>query len=495
MDFGRLAHGEGPIDQPAWCTLTSAMRVAQNEYSGVQIRCLGLAGADDERTKKQAVEELLSPDDEREIFIDGESRSVIRVTQPIASPAEHEEGAALRLRTTSSATRGALVWEADDRSEPGPGEIEIKVAAVGLNFRDVMWNLRLLPEEALEEGYAGTGLGMECAGTVSKVSPDVEGLQPGDRVLAFAPKAFSSHVIVPAFAASRLPDQLSFQAATTVPVAFLTAYYSLVHLAQLRAGETVLIHGGAGAVGLAAIQIARHCGATVIATAGSHEKRALLRSLGVDLACNSRTLSFADEIMAHTRGKGVDVVLNSLAEEAMLRSFDCLAPFGRFVELGKRDFFANTHLRLRPLRRNISYFGVDVDQLLGQHKDLTARLFGELLGLFAQGDLVPLPYQVVPGERVADAFRLMQRSGTSARSSSRRPPTRPIWGGRPVTFRWPRMAFTWSSAERTALAWRPPNGWPIAGRRASSWRAGPGTPPTCRWPRSRHCASRASRSR
>lgn len=411
MDFGRLAAGEGPIDQPTWCTLTSAMRVAQNEYSGVQIRCLGLAGADDEHTKKQALEELLSPDDEREIFIDGESRSIIRVTQPLASPTPHREEEALRLRTTSSATRGALVWEADGRAEPGPGEIEIKVAAVGLNFRDVMWNLRLLPEEALEEGYAGAGLGMECAGTVSKVSPDVQGLQPGDRVLAFAPKAFSSHVIVPAFAASRLPDQLSFQAATTVPVAFLTAYYSLVHLAQLRAGETVLIHGGAGAVGLAAIQIARHCGATVIATAGSHEKRALLRSLGVDLACNSRTLSFADEILAHTGGKGVDVVLNSLAEEAMLRSFDCLAPFGRFVELGKRDFFANTHLRLRPLRRNISYFGVDVDQLLGQHKDLTARLFGELLALFGQGDLVPLPYQVVPGERVADAFRLMQRSG------------------------------------------------------------------------------------
>ena len=106
----------------------------------------------------------------------------------------------------------------------------------------------------------------------------------------------------------------------------------------LRRGETVLVHGGAGAVGLAALQVARHVGAKVIATAGSDEKRALLRDLGAELVLNSRTLSFADEILVHTDGKGVDVVLNSLAGEAMVRSMDCLKPFGRSVELGKARF-------------------------------------------------------------------------------------------------------------------------------------------------------------
>jgi NADPH:quinone reductase-like Zn-dependent oxidoreductase/acyl carrier protein len=194
-------------------------------------------------------------------------------------------------------------------------------------------------------------------------------------------------------------------------VAFLTAYYALVHLAQLRRGETVLVHGGAGAVGLAAMQIARHLGARVVATAGSDEKRALLRNFGVDLVCNSRSLTFVDEVAAFTQGAGVNVVLNSLAGEAMVRSMDCLARFGRFVELGKRDFYSNTHLGLRPLRRNITYFGVDVDQLIRDYRELTQRLFGEILGLFAEGALVPLPYRVFTGSHVAEAFRLMQRSG------------------------------------------------------------------------------------
>src|SRR5260221_5110729 len=204
---------------------------------------------------------------------------------------------------------------------------------------------------------------------------------------------------------------MTLESATTVPVAFLTAYYALVHLAQLRRGETVLVHGGAGAVGLAAMQVARHIGARVIATAGSDDKRALLRNFGADLVCNSRTLTFVDEVAAFTQGVGVHVVLNSLAGEAMVRSMDCLARFGRFVELGKRDFYSNTHIGLRPFRKNLTYFGVDVDQLIRDHKELTQRMFGEILGLFAEGALVPLPYRMFSGSHVAEAFRLMQRSG------------------------------------------------------------------------------------
>ena len=152
----------------------------------------------------------------------------------------------------------ALAWIASPRAPVGPGEVEITIAAVGLNFRDVMWNLGLLPEEALEDGYAGAQLGMECAGTISVVGPEVEGLAVGDQVVAFVSGGFASHVVAPAFAVSPLPAGLTLEAAATLPVAFLTAYYSLVHLAHLKRGETVLVHGGAGAVGLAALQIARH---------------------------------------------------------------------------------------------------------------------------------------------------------------------------------------------------------------------------------------------
>ncbi|MDP1750822.1 MAG: type I polyketide synthase, partial [Reyranella sp.] len=351
---------------------------------------------------------------ERELFFTTGRRTVFRVEcggSLHAALVSSVDNTALRLATRHGAGRGALAWISGDRPEPGPGEVEIQVATTGLNFRDVMWNLRLLPEEALEDGYAGAGFGMECAGTVTRTGPGVEGLDTGDRVVAFVPGAFASHVVAPVFAVSQLPQALTFEAATTLPVAFLTAYYSLVHLGRLRRGETVLIHGGAGAVGLAALQIAQHCGAKVIATAGSEEKRALLRNFGADYVCNSRALTFADEIFNHTGGKGVDVVLNSLAGEAMIRSMDCLGRFGRFIELGKRDFYANTHLGLRPFRRNLTYFGVDIDQLLDEHRELAQSLFADVVGLFAKGKLVPLPYRVFTGEHVGDAFRLMQRSG------------------------------------------------------------------------------------
>ncbi len=412
MNFGSDAAEANPLEQPIWCGLSAAMRVAQNEYAGLQIRCLGIAGAHD-TTIGRAVEEMLSPDDEREIFVTDEGRFVFRVQRRATdwAPQPLSDDKATALINHPGLERGHLSWIAEDRAEPQTGDVEIEVATTGLNFRDVMWNLRLLPEEALEDGFAGPGLGMECAGTIAKVGPDVDHLKPGDRVIAFAPRAFRSHVVVPSFAVARLPDDLTFEAASGIPVAFLTAYYSLVHLGQLAPGETVLIHGGAGAVGLAAIQIARHRGATVIASAGSEEKRAFLRKYGVDFVCNSRSLAFADDIHAYTGGKGVDVALNSLAGEAMIRTMGCVRSFGRFIELGKRDFYANTQLGLRPLRRNLSYFGVDIDQLIVGHKDLAQKLFTEIVELFASGELLPIPYRVFAADQVDDAFRLMQRAG------------------------------------------------------------------------------------
>src|SRR5690606_33009094 len=150
-------------------------------------------------------------------------------------------------------------------------------------------------------------------------------------------------------------------AAASVPVAFLTAWYALCELARLRAREWVLIHGAAGAVGLAALQIARPNGAPIAAAARPKDKGALARLMGADLVLDSRSLAFAEEIARATGG--VDVVLNSLSGAAMEASLKALKPFGRFVELGKRDFAMNSSIGLRPFRQNLTYFGVDADQL------------------------------------------------------------------------------------------------------------------------------------
>ncbi|SKA25916.1 Acyl transferase domain-containing protein [Enhydrobacter aerosaccus] len=405
--------GELPSHRPQWCSLAAAMRVARNENAGLEIRCLGVAGETSDVFEALAAE-LMSPDAEHDVFIEPARRTIFRLERGVAEQASdacHQPDTTVVLESGKGFARQKLVWASAPRPVLGADQVEIEVKAVGLNFRDVMWNLRMLPEEALEDGFSGPGLGMECSGVVSRVGAEVSQFKPGDRVVGFTRQAFCGHVVTPELTVVRLPENLSFEAASGIPVAFLTAYYSLIHLAKLTAKETVLIHGGAGAVGLAAIQIARRLGARTIVSAGSEEKRALLRNLGVDFVCNSRTLAFADEVREFTGGKGVDVVLNSLAGEAMIRSVDCLRPFGRFVELGKRDFYSNTHLGLRPMRRNLTYFGVDVDQLIGEHRHLARQLFVEVLNLFRSEDLSPIPYRVFDGEFVNDAFHLMQRSG------------------------------------------------------------------------------------
>ncbi len=233
-----------------------------------------------------------------------------------------------------------------------------------MNFRDVMYAMGLLADEALENGFAGPTLGLEVAGRVSRCGSAVSQFAVGDDVLAFAGASFASHVVVPARAVSKMPARWSYAEAATVPTVFFTVWYALAHLAHLRPGERILIHGAAGGVGIAAIQVARHLGAEIFASAGSDSKRDFVALLGADHVLDSRSPHFDQVVRDLTGGEGVDVVLNSLSGEAIQRNLRALKPFGRFIELGKRDFYENTAIGLRPFRNNISYFGVDADQLM-----------------------------------------------------------------------------------------------------------------------------------
>jgi NAD(P)-dependent dehydrogenase (short-subunit alcohol dehydrogenase family)/acyl carrier protein len=203
---------------------------------------------------------------------------------------------------------------------------------------------------------------------------------------------------------------MSFEEAATIPVAFLTAEYALRLIGRLRRGERVLIHGAAGGVGLAAIQIVKRLGGEIFATAGSPEKRDYLRSLGVPHVMDSRTLAFADQVLEITRGEGVDLVLNCLAREAIPRSLGVLRPFGRFLELGKRDFIEGSRLGLRPFQDNLSFTGIDLDQLMLREPQLLRGLMRRLVKLFDKKAYHPLPHRVFRASRVAEAFRNMQQS-------------------------------------------------------------------------------------
>lgn len=427
--------------RPVACGLWGFGRVIANEYPDIETRLVdhdpSLSCAD---AADRLAALLASPPVERELVIDDKGLLALRHRGDLML-ADHAAVALADCKVAKTLTMDrqgsldGLVWRTARRIEPTDDQVEIEVIAAGLNFRDIMWALGLLPEEALEDGFAGTTLGMECSGRVIRVGPKAKRFRPGDSVIAFAPACFSTHVVVAEKALAPLPSTVAPEAAATIPVTFLTAYYSLVELARIEEGDTVLIHGGAGGVGLAALQIALSRGARAIATAGSAEKRKLLACLGAHVVLDSRSLAFADEVLAATDGDGVDIVLNSLSGEAMERSIECLKPFGRFVELGKRDYYANTRIALRPFRQNLSYFGVDADQLLTRRPALTERLFRELVAEFEASTFTALPYRVFAAEDITDAFRLMQAAGHIGKILIRPPEIQVAQAAMPIAIR------------------------------------------------------------
>jgi thioesterase domain-containing protein/NAD(P)-dependent dehydrogenase (short-subunit alcohol dehydrogenase family)/acyl carrier protein len=203
---------------------------------------------------------------------------------------------------------------------------------------------------------------------------------------------------------------MSFNAAVTIPIAFLTAYYSLHSLGQIRAGDKVLIQAAAGGVGLAALQIAKLAGAEVFETAGTTEKRELLRLLGADHVMSSRSLAFADEIKMLTGGRGVDIVLNSLAGEAIRKGIDCLAPYGRFLELGKRDIYQDNKIGLWGFRSNISFHAIDLSRVIQHRPDFVREMLQRIVGHLAKGELSALPLRPFPVSRIVEAFRYMAQA-------------------------------------------------------------------------------------
>ncbi len=292
--------------------------------------------------------------------------------------------------------------------EPGPDEVKIDVRAAGLNFSDVMKVMGIYPSM----GQGPPPLGIECAGVVTAVGQHVDHVQVGDEVIAIAPHSFSSVTVAPAAYVAAKPAHLSFTDAATLPIAYLTAYYALCELGRLAPGERVLIHSAAGGVGMAAIQIAQQRGAQVFATAGTPEKRAYLRSLGIPVVMDSRSCSFAEEIRAHTKGEGVDVVLNSLTGTAVSHSLSLLRPGGRFLELAKRSMYEDGQLNLALLKRNIFFFAIDLDPnlLTGELCRYLSPIFQNVARSLSLGLWPALPARTFPLSAAKNAFQHMAQA-------------------------------------------------------------------------------------
>ncbi|WP_084550937.1 type I polyketide synthase [Actinomadura rifamycini] len=400
---------DGVATHPEDAAVWGAARTLGNEQPGLTVRRVCLyPGGDDGADAGRLAAELLAPDDEDELVLAPRGRFVPRLVE--AEPAAAARPAARELAVDDPGLSFALAWREAPVREPGPGEVRIAARAIGLNYRDVMRAVNLLPVEAIENVFGGHELGLECAGIVTAVGAGVTAVRPGDRVTAVGNTGFGDQVVVADWMAAPVPDGMTFAEAATLPIAFATALYSLEVCARLREGETVLVHGGAGGVGLAALQVARAFGARVVATAGTPVKRELLRALGADHVLDSRSLHFAERVRELTGGRGVDVVLNSLAGEAVTRSLETLAHGGRFIELGKRDIYENRPLLLRPFGENLAFHGVDIGTLLWKAPEDAARHLAALAALARSGEVRPLPHTLFPAARVQDAFTLMRHS-------------------------------------------------------------------------------------
>ncbi|MBZ4192825.1 MAG: SDR family NAD(P)-dependent oxidoreductase [Candidatus Contendobacter sp.] len=310
-------------------------------------------------------------------------------------------GACFALQRPASGQLAELALVPAARRIPGPGEVEITVLASGLNFRDVMNALGVYP------GDAGP-LGGECAGLIAALGPDVTGLEIGQPVIAVAPGCHASHVIARAPLVWPKPEPWSFEQAGSLPTVFLTAAWALRRQGRIQPGQRVLIHAGTGGLGLAAIQIAQAAGAEVLATAGTEEKRAWLRTLGITAVSDSRSLAFVDELRSRTGGAGVDLVLNSLNGEWIAGSFDLLRPGGCFLEAGKAGIWDEA--RAVAYRPDVNYQRIALDEVIDREPETVGAFWRALQAEFTEGRLHPLPVTTFPLQQAEAAYRHMQQA-------------------------------------------------------------------------------------
>lgn len=415
-------------DDPLKALHLGLLRTMRNESHGKRFVSLDLDPSrnpwtGDSRDAIVSVLDLVSMSDEKE-FDYAERGGVIHVPRAFSDSINggEEDGYALepfqdsqhllRLDIRTPGLLDSLYFRkrSVDPYEPDklPDDwVEIEPRAFGLNFRDIMVAMGQLESNVM---------GFECAGVVTRLSETARtiapGLAVGDRVCALMDGHWASRVTTSRTNVVRIPETLSFPHAASIPLAFTTAYISLYAVARILPGEAVLIHAGAGGVGQAAIILAQLTGAEVFTTAGSEAKRNFLIDkfhLDHDHVFSSRDSSFVDGIKTRTRGKGVDVVLNSLAGPLLQKSFDCLARFGRFVEIGKKDLEQNSRLDMSTFVRNVSFSSVDILYWQQAKSAEILQALSEVILLWERTAIGLIhPISEYPMSALEKAFRTMQ---------------------------------------------------------------------------------------
>ncbi|OIW25172.1 hypothetical protein CONLIGDRAFT_690934 [Coniochaeta ligniaria NRRL 30616] len=335
-----------------------------------------------------------------------------RETQP-SSPYPQQftqPGRRLKLTVGTYGALDSLYWTDEPETPLADDEIEIKIHATGMNFKDVVIAMGQVPSPYI---------GVECSGTVTRIGSGVDSIIVGDRVCAMSLGAYGTYTRCLATSAAVIPADMTFELAASIPVVYSTAYYGIVQLARMEPGEKILIHAASGGVGQAAIQLAQMIGADIYATVGTAEKKQLLidtYSIPEEHIFFSRNTDFGPAVRAATGGRGVDVVINSLAGDLLRESWDCLAPFGRFVEIGKRDIISNTRLEMAKFEHNCTFSSVDLTLVAAEQPKTMHRVLMAVMDLLRRDVITPIgPISVVPISEVESALRKLQSGKTSGK--------------------------------------------------------------------------------
>ncbi|KAL5084329.1 hypothetical protein Trisim1_012129 [Trichoderma cf. simile WF8] len=300
----------------------------------------------------------------------------------------------------------SLQWAEDETKLLQDGQVEIEPRAVGMNFKDVLVAMGIV------EGYK-PGLGIECSGIVRKVGSNVKDLSPGDRVMTIGHGCFTTNFISEASLVVKIPDSLSFEDAATVPCVYSTAIHALINVGGLCEGMSVLVHSACGGVGIAALNICKMMGAIIYVTVGNAEKaQYLIKNFEIphEHIFNSRDGSFYGDLMAVTNGQGADLVLNSLSGELLHTSWKCVAPFGKMLEIGKRDFIGRGQLGMEVFESNRSFHGIDMSQMAVERPEMCKKILQQFEKYYEKGAIKSITHvKHFEAGDIIEAFRYMQK--------------------------------------------------------------------------------------
>ena len=404
--------------------LRGLVRAISTEYPHLRATQIDM---DEESDTELPARQLLGPSEEDETAWRNGQWHTARLSPAPLRPQDRRTAAVdhgrdgMRWQIRTPGDLETMELAACHRVPPGPGEIEVALTASSVNFADVAYAF------GRYHGIDGDEprLGMDFAGVVTAVGPDVTTHRAGDHVGGFCKSGcWATFVTCDARLVATLPPGLTDGQAAAVSTAHAIAWYGLHGQARIANGDRVLIHSATGGVGQAAIEIARAAGAEIFATAGSDRRRALLRDMGIEHVYNSRGTEFAEQIRRDTDGGGVDIVLNSLTGAAQRAGLDVLSTGGRFVEIGRRDVYANTRLELFPFHRNLTFHYVDLALMSQSHPKRIGDLLDTVYRLVAEGEL-PMPESTrYPLADAVTAVRAMERGRAHWQARARRAPVR-----------------------------------------------------------------------